>query len=116
MSSDQRSVTDPSAFEKSSLAKQVLFTIVTFGLYSLWWVFQTNKQLSQGTDAEFDPFVRTLLSIVPLLGLIFVWKTCHDAEAVTDQSGVVLFLAFVVFAPVSWYLIQSGINSTAQQA
>lgn len=116
MSEAQRSVTDPSAFKKASLGKQVLFFVVTLGLYGIYWYYSTNKQLSEGTDAEFNPTTRTILSIIPVVGLLFWWRTCNDCEAVTDQSGLVLFLVGIVFAPATWYLIQSGINSVAQQA
>jgi len=113
------SVTDPSAFQNRSLGKQILFSIITFGLYPVYWLYITNVQLAEGTDAEFNPMTRTLAIILlspVLIGLIWMWKMCEDAEAVTDQDGPILFLFFLVFSPVAWYLIQSGINETAQGA
>ncbi|AGN01132.1 hypothetical protein L593_05915 [Salinarchaeum sp. Harcht-Bsk1] len=109
-------VTDPSAFEEGSLGLQIVLFIVTFGIYGLYWYYSTNAQLAAGTDAEFSPVARTLLSLLPFLGLYWSWQFCNDAEAVTDQSGPLLFVLFIVFAPISWFLIQSGVNSTAASA
>jgi len=110
------SVTDPSAFKQGSLGIQVVLFIVTLGLYGLYWYYNVNSQLAAGTDAQFSAGTRTILSIIPVLGLYWVWQTCNDAEAVTDQSGGLLFVLFIVFSPISWYLIQSGINQTASSA
>jgi hypothetical protein len=112
-------VTDPSAFKEGSLGLQVVLFIITFGLYGAYWLYKVNSQLAAGTDADFDPMMRTLLAIVLspfLIGLYWIWQTCEDAEAVTDQDGPILFLFFLVFSPVAWFLIQSGINQTAQSA
>ena len=110
------SVTDPSAFEEGSLGLQVVLFIVTLGFYGLYWYYSTNAQLAAGTDAEFSPLVRTLLSLIPILGLYWGWQFCNDAEAVTDQSGGLLFVLYIIgfTSPLAWYLIQSGVNETAR--
>jgi hypothetical protein len=85
---------------------QVGLSIVTFGFYPLYWMYTTASQLDAGTDADINP----ILVIVPVYGL---WMLSEAAEAVTDQSQMVLFLLFVVFGPAAWFLIQSGINDIA---
>lgn len=114
MSSNSTEITDPSAFTSRSLGKQVVFSIITFSLYWIYWFHITHKQLAAGTDAEFNPTWRTVGLFIPIYNLIVLWRTSHDCEAVTDQSGPVLFLFTVVFAPVFWYLVQSGINDIAE--
>lgn len=109
------SVTNESVFEHRSLGKQVLYVIITFGLYMIYWFHVTHQQLSEGTDAEFNPTMRTIGLFIPIYNLLVLWRTAHDAEAVTDQDGVLLFLLMVVFTPAAWYLIQSGINEIAQR-
>lgn len=106
-------VTNRSAFKERSLGKQVLFSIVTFGLYTIYWYHLVHKQLADGTDANFDPTFRTIGLFIPFYNFVVLWKTSNDCEAVTDQDGVMLFLLFLVFAPAAWYLIQSGINDIA---
>jgi nicotinamide riboside transporter PnuC len=106
-------VTNPSAFKEQSLGKQALFFAITFGFYGLYWWHKTHHQLSEGTDADFDPTMRTVGLFVPVYNLIVFWKNCHAAEAVTDQDGPILFLFLLVFAPVMWYMVQSGMNEIA---
>lgn len=102
-------VTDESAFSKGSLGIQIVLTVVTFGLYTLYWTYSTAKQLDAGTDEDLTP----IFGVLPVLNLIAFWQISEASEAVTDQSNIVLFLLFVFFAPVSWYLVQSGINDVA---
>lgn len=109
-------VTDPSAFKEGSLGLQVVLCVVTLGLYAIYWFYNVNSQLAAGTDADFDPAIRTLITIIPIIGLWGMWQTANDAEAVTNQSGGLLFVLFLVFGPISWYFIQTGINETARSA
>lgn len=106
-------VTDASAFQHRSLVKQVLFTIVTFGIYAIYWWHVTHKQLDRGTDADFSPTLRTVGLFVPIYNFVVMWRTSHDAEAVNDTGGVLTFVLFLVFAPAAWYVVQSGINDVA---
>lgn len=114
MSGEGTQVTDPSAFQSRSLAKQVVFSILTLTLYWIYWIHVTHKQLAAGTDAEFNPTWRTVGLFIPIYNLLVIWRTSHDCEAVTDQSGPILFVFWIVFVPVVWYLVQSGINGIAE--
>lgn len=102
-------VTNASALEQKSLGIQVLLFMVTLGVYSLYWFYSTAKQLDQGTDQGLTP----ILGIIPVVNLICAWQISSAAEAVTDQSKVIMFVLFVIFAPVSWYWVQAGINRAA---
>jgi len=102
-------ITDASAFENGSLGLQVVLSIVTFGLYSLYWTYKTAQQLDQGTNRDLTP----ILGAIPLANIISFWQISDAAEAVTDQSQIVLFVLFLVLAPLSWFWIQSGINDVA---
>lgn len=115
MSESELEVTDASAFQHRSLAKQVVFTVVTFGLYVVYWWYVTHRQLARGTDAESSPVLRTVGLFVPVVNLVVIWKTSRDAEAVTDLNGAVLFLLFLAVAPAGWYLVQSGVNAVASE-
>ncbi|WP_246022850.1 DUF4234 domain-containing protein [Halosimplex halophilum] len=102
-------IVDRSEFEKGSLGKQVALAVVTLGLYMVYWMYSTARQLDRGTDASLSP----ILAIVPFYGQ---WKVADAAEAVTDQSGVLLFVLFLFLGPAAWYLIQTGINDAAAGA
>lgn len=102
-------VTDATAFEEGSLGIQVVLAIVTGGLYGLYWFYSTAQQLDNGTDQDLIP----ILGIIPGVNIIAMWQVSNAAEAVTDKSGIVLFVLFLVFGPISWFWIQSGINDVA---
>lgn len=115
MSSEGHGISDPGAFQKRSFGKMILFFVVTFGIYGLYWMHQVHKQFASGLDADFDPRRRTLGLFVPIYNLVVIWKFCQLSESVVDdQDGAILFILWVLVAPVAVYLIQDGINSVAE--
>ncbi len=116
MSEESREITDPSAFAHRSLVKQVLFTIITFTLYTIYWWHLLHKQLAKGTNADFNPAWRTVGLFIPIYNFVVMWRDSHDSEPLTGKDGVLIFLLFLVFPPAAWYLIQTGINDVAQSA
>jgi len=113
MSATGTQVTNPSAFTSRSLGKQVLFSIVTLGLYWIYWFHVTHKQLAAGTDTDFNPVMRTVGLFIPIYNFLVMWRTSNDCEAVTNQGAALLFILSLVFVPAFWYLVQSGINQHA---
>lgn len=103
-------ITDQSAFEQKSLGMQVGLTVVTLGLYPLYWFYSTAQQFDQGTDRDLTP----IFGIIPVLNFVCAWQIADAAESVTDQDKEILFLLFLVFGVVSWYWVQSGINGIAE--
>ncbi|WP_338739541.1 DUF4234 domain-containing protein [Haloplanus salilacus] len=114
MADDATQITDPSAFQSKSLAKQVLYSVLTLSLYWLYWFHTVNKQLDAGTDADIDPTIRTVGLFVPVYNFVVMWRTSNDCEAVADEDGILLFLLWLVFVPAFWYLVQTGINDVAE--
>lgn len=109
--SETAQITDESAFQKGSLGMQVVFTIITFGLYPIYWTYKTAKMLDHGTDQSLSP----ILAIIPLVNIIVYWQISNAGEAVMDQGAMPVFLLFIFFPIISWYWVQSGINSVASQ-
>ncbi|MHC3439653.1 DUF4234 domain-containing protein [Natrialbaceae archaeon A-gly3] len=104
-------ITNQSKLKKGSLGKQVLFTIITFGLYPIYWTYKTAKMLDQGTDQSLTP----ILAVIPLVNIIAYWQISKASEAVMEQGAMPVFLLFIFFPIISWYWVQSGINSIAPQ-
>jgi hypothetical protein len=103
-------VTDRSAFRDGSLGKQVLFTILTIGLYTIYWNYKTAKMFDEGTDQSLTP----ILAIIPFVNIIAFWQVSKAAESVTEQGAMPIFLLFIFFPIISWYWVQTGINSVAR--
>lgn len=102
-------VTDPSAFTEKSRSIQVVLTIITGGLYTVYWLYSTAKQLDQGTDDELIP----ILGIIPVINIITTWQVSRAGQAVTNHGAILLFILFIIFPPLPWYWIQTGMNTTA---
>ena len=105
-------ITDESAFEEGSLALQVVFTIFTLGLYPIYWTYKTAKMLDQGTNQNLTP----ILAIIPFANIIAFWQISKAAEPITDPDRMPVFLLFLFFGVISWYWVQSGINSVASRS
>lgn len=108
--SDSVEITDPSAFSSQSLGIQVVFTILTLGLYPLWWSYKTAKVLDKGTNQDLSP----ILAFIPFANIIVLWQISKSSEPLTDQDAMPVFLLFLFFGIISWYWVQSGINSVAE--
>jgi len=106
---DPAEITDPSAFSNQALVNQVVYTVVTIGLYPLWWSFKTAKMLDKGTNQDLTP----VLAFIPFGNIILFWQISEASEPLTDQDALPTFLLFLFFGIISWYWVQSGINSFA---
>jgi len=109
--SETPQVTDESAFKSGSLGMQVLFTVLTLGLYTIYWTYKTAKMLDRGTDKSLSP----VLAFIPFVNIIAYWQISKAGEAVAEQDAMPVFLLFLFFPIISWYWIQSGINAAAGQ-
>lgn len=94
-----------------ALAKFVVMSIVTFGLYDLYWMYQQWKRLKIRTMDDLSPFWRTFFA--PLWGFLLFWNIRGDAikqgVSINWGSGS-LGLAYLVLnvlwrLPDPWWLI-----------
>ncbi len=90
---------------------QVVLTVITFGLYPVYWTYKTAKMLDEGTDQSLSP----ILAIIPFANIIVLWQISEAAEPMTEKDPMPVFLLFLFFGVISWYWVQSGINSFASQ-
>jgi len=112
----------------------LLLTIVTFGLYGIYWNFKAHHEVYQQFDLEAEGrdqgIVLFILGIViPFVGfvlyLIYQWKFVENVNFVRARMGLgegpsplefILWntlglLLFIVVGPaIGYYRLQSGIN------
>jgi len=99
-------ITDRTAFKSQSLLIQVVFSVLTLGLYSIWWTYKTAKMLDKGTNKDLTP----ILAFIPFANIIAFWQISEASEPLTDQDSMPVFLLFLFFGTISWYWVQTGIN------
>lgn len=89
----------------------IIFSFITLGFYFLYWFYDTNAQFKRELDDGSHPILRTLAVMVPFISLIALYKHSKSAQrAAKGHDWLLTFLAYLVFPPIAWFVIQSDIN------
>ncbi len=81
---------------------------VTFGIYALWWDFQTTDEMN--TRGAAIPIA--LLAIVPIVNWYWMWKFSQGVETVT-RGGMGTAAAFCwcfFLGTIGMAVVQSALN------
>lgn len=114
--------------KKRNVALCVIFTIITCGIYGLYWMAQINNCVNELADPpkKTGGGVAVLLTIVTLgiYGFYWVYKMGGLLDAVLakrsmptqNRSVIYLILQVIGLGFVGWILMQSTINSMIPDA
>ena len=94
----------------------IVFTIITLGIYGIYWLVSTTKELRRMTPLAPDPLALFLLLIAILQIFVWIWYAWKYSAAVEEVSGVqaiLLFLFWIIFPPVSMIITQVELNKKA---
>ena len=98
-------------FEKRDPIKVIIFTLITFGIYGLYWYIKTSEALKeQGKDIP-----HWILLFIPIANLFWVYKFYTAVEEVTNKEfNAILWLAISLLtgigAYVAIFIIQDKLN------
>ncbi|MBU0527225.1 MAG: DUF4234 domain-containing protein [Candidatus Micrarchaeota archaeon] len=94
----------------------IALSLITFGIYAIYWFYQTRNELNELTGETTSPILWTIGLFVPIVNLYVLWKHCDAVEIVSKkaQNKVIIFLAWLVFFPVAQYLVQEELNKLAK--
>jgi len=96
-----------------------LLMVLTFGLYSLYWVYKTNCYLRDDLGKDVSPGFRTFFMIIPIANIIVFYKTLNDMNKFIKKEGFetyspglnILIWLFVPFVGYWVYInVQESIN------
>ena len=93
---------------KRGPASVLLLTLVTFGIYSIFWYSGTrNEMVARGASIPGIWFM-----FLPILNLIFVWKWCQGVERVTNgsTSAVTALLLILFLSVIGMAIVQGAFN------
>ena len=102
--------------KRRNMITQIILMIVTFGIYSIYWFYQTAKELKAVTqDPEAAPVLWTLLFFVPFGALYshYAYAKVYTKVCTEKLSIGVLFLIGLIFYPAVWFLVQTDLNAIA---
>lgn len=98
-----------------SIVGVVLFPLLTLGIYGLYWLVSTKKELNEnGADVP-----TAWLIIIPLANIYWLWKYYEGAEKVTQGkvSGVLMFvLGLFITNLIPYALCQDAYNKLSASA
>ena len=101
--------------KKRNMVIQVVLTIITLGIYIIYWYHSTLKELHIANGKSDGALLWTIFLFLPLLNYFSYWH--YSSEFGEFNAGkypsLVVFLAWVVFAPIVWILVQTELNKAA---
>lgn len=95
--------------QKRSPIAVVLLSLVTFGIYAIYWQVKTKGEMN-ALGAEIPT---AWLIIVPLVNIWWLWKYSEGVEKVTGGklSGVLAFILLWVLGPIGGAIVQDSFNN-----
>lgn len=106
----------PVYIKKRNMIGQVFLTIITLGIYSIYWFYQVSVELKGITnDENASPALWTVLLFVPFGCIYSFYKFSEIYEKVSNgQMNLwLLFVLYMVFAPAVWFIVQTELNRRA---
>ncbi|MCP4703462.1 MAG: DUF4234 domain-containing protein [candidate division Zixibacteria bacterium] len=95
---------------------QVFIFIFTFGIYGIYWFYQTAVELAGlAKDHNAEPTLWTVLLFIPFGALYSHYKYGELYEKVSDEklNRWILFMLWIVFIPAVWFIVQTELNKRA---
>jgi hypothetical protein len=101
--------------KRRNLGLQVLWYVLTFGIYSVYWFYVTCEEMSQHLGRKDSVGLWCLLYLLPPACLYSMYKQGELYEILSDKAVErwVILLLWIVFPPAVWFIIQRKLNELA---
>ena len=97
--------------KQRSVAAVILLSLVTFGLYHLYWFIKTKDEMvSLGAEIPTG-----WLLIIPIVNIYWIWKWSEGVEHVTGgkTSAAVSMLLMLLLGVIGTAILQATLNKVA---
>ncbi len=82
-----------------STSKFIILSVLTFGLYEVWWIYKSWRFFSEKEDLEINSATRTIFSIIFLIPLFRKIKRYTMYIGITKYySSILLFIGYLITA------------------
>lgn len=107
-----------SVITRRNMWLQVLWMLLTFGLYMIYWYHVTCREMCDHLRRDEPVWLWTLLWIAPPLSLYSYYKQGELIEEVTagNVNRWLIFGLWFFFPPGVWFAIQYKLNELAKKA
>lgn len=98
--------------KRRNMLLQLLFLILTFGLYFIYWFHVTNREMAAYLKREEPIALWTVLLCIPPLGVYSVYKQGELYEDVSKGTvnRWIIVLLWLALAPAVGFIVQSKLN------
>lgn len=106
-----------SAIKYRNMWLQVLLMIVTFGLYSIYWFYETASELKiVAKDTEAKPGLWTILFFIPpaCIYSMYMYSELYEKVGTEKINKWIIFILWWFFSPAVWFLVQRDLNNWAR--
>lgn len=102
--------------KKRSIVVMIILSIITFGIYTIYWQCSFQNQLKKVTGKGFGGFGHFVMCLVTFGIYSIYWnyaagKRLAAAGAKEDRAILYLILTFVGFSWLNMFLMQSQANN-----
>ena len=104
--------------KKRNLVMQVVLMIVTLGFYAIYWFYVTLKEMHIANGKDEGAVMWTIFLFLPILSLFAFWHYSAEYKAFSTQKypALLVFLAWFIFPPIVWFMVQTELNKAADEA
>ena len=74
-----------------STGKLALFTVLTTGLYFIYWSYRNWSQLKAHKNLDINPALRTVGLFIPLVNIYFTGTLIRDIRDYANEAGIKTF-------------------------
>jgi membrane protein insertase Oxa1/YidC/SpoIIIJ len=100
-------------FKNRKIVFVLLMTIVTFGIYAIYWVVSTTNELRKTTENAPNPYVLFML-LIPVVNIFvffyYYWKYCKAFGEITEFNPVLLLVLWFILSPAALVICQLEYN------
>ncbi len=106
-----------------SVATVIIFSIITCGIYMLYWFWVTIEALdTEGQSSNMSPIVQFILLFFYVGEIIFALNADSNLNAIKAKRGLpasdnkIIYIVLALFIPIVLVaLVQNEINQLAEQ-
>ena len=95
----------------------IVFSIITAGIYSIYWLVSTTNELRRLTSTAPNPW-SLLLLLVPLVNIFvslwYYWKYSAAIGEISNFESWLLFILWLLVSPAAMVIAQIELNKKAQ--
>ncbi len=106
----------PVHIKKRNMLAQVFLTIITLGIYTIYWFYQVACEMKDiANDTQASPGLWTVLFFIPFGSFYSVYKFSELYEKISVEhfNKWLMFVLYLVFAPAVWFIVQVDLNKRA---